>query len=102
MIACLDTIKHKTQDELLEKICEIVDAKSARRIVLGLPLRPDGSVGEQAMYVQEFAKILEQRIRMPIEFVDERYTSYVSDHPQDRDATAACSMLHIALERPKK
>lgn len=44
------------------------------RLVVGLPLMPDGSDSEMLAPVQRFAKLLE-RFGLPVETTDERYTS---------------------------
>jgi putative Holliday junction resolvase len=44
------------------------------RLVVGLPLHADGSPGEMTSQVESFVKDLE-RYRLPIDTVDERYTS---------------------------
>ena len=44
------------------------------RLVVGLPLMPDGSDSDMMAPVQRFAKLLE-RFGLPIETTDERYTS---------------------------
>lgn len=44
------------------------------RLVVGLPLMPDGSDSDMMAPVQRFAKLLE-RFGLPVETTDERYTS---------------------------
>jgi putative Holliday junction resolvase len=44
-------------------------------IVLGLPLNTDGSESDMTAQVRQFAENLEARLKIPVEFIDERYTS---------------------------
>ena len=44
-------------------------------IVVGLPYNADGSEGILAAEVRAFARTLTQRFTLPVEFVDERYSS---------------------------
>ena len=44
------------------------------RLVVGLPLMPDGSDSDMLAPVRKFAKLLE-RFGLPVETTDERYTS---------------------------
>lgn len=47
----------------------------ATRIVVGCPYNSDGSPGTLARQATQFAEALAQRSRLPIERVDERYSS---------------------------
>ena len=44
-------------------------------VIVGLPLRMDGSSGTQAEKTREFAKWLERILDLPIRFWDERLTT---------------------------
>ena len=44
-------------------------------LVLGLPRNTDGTDSDMTRVVLEFADTLEDRYQLPVEFVDERYTS---------------------------
>ena len=54
------------------KLCEEFDVKM---IVLGLPLRLDGSEGDAAFEVRRIALNLTLSQKLPVELQDERYTS---------------------------
>jgi putative Holliday junction resolvase len=56
----------------LINLCEEFDVKM---IVLGLPLRLDGSEGDAAIEIKRIARNLNLSLNLPIEFQDERYTS---------------------------
>jgi putative Holliday junction resolvase len=56
----------------LVNLCEEFDVKT---IVLGLPLRLDGSEGDAANEVKRVARNLALSLKLPVEFQDERYTS---------------------------
>jgi putative Holliday junction resolvase len=45
------------------------------RIVVGLPLRMDGSVGTRAEATREFAEWLEKNLDLPVDLWDERLTT---------------------------
>jgi putative Holliday junction resolvase len=44
-------------------------------LVLGLPYNQDGSESEMTLAVQKIAVALKSRYPLPVEFIDERYTS---------------------------
>ena len=57
------------------RIEELVQEWSPRLIVLGLPPNTDGTESEMTREVKTFAAELQTRCGIPVEFVDERYTS---------------------------
>ena len=59
----------------LKFIAQLVDEKGIEEIVLGLPLNMDGSQGEMARAVQEFADELRSACNVPVMLFDERLTT---------------------------
>jgi len=51
-------------------------------IVVGLPLRLDGSAGEMAEEVKRFATRLTKELGLPVEMFDERLTSWEANETQ--------------------
>ncbi|OFA02723.1 Holliday junction resolvase RuvX [Duganella sp. HH101] len=47
------------------------------RLVVGLPMHPDGAEHEMTARARKFANQLHGRFSLPVELVDERYTSAV-------------------------
>jgi putative Holliday junction resolvase len=54
-------------------------ALEARRVVVGLPLNMDGTVGPQARAAQVFAHRLEEATGIPVELCDERLSSFEAE-----------------------
>ena len=54
-------------------------ALEVRRIVVGLPLNMDGTVGPQARAAQVFARRLEEATGIPVELCDERLSSFEAE-----------------------
>jgi len=69
----------KDDDEILSKalefVKEVVDAKQADRVVLGLPKNMDGSLGFQAEYCLKFKKMIEDNLHLEVFMYDERLSS---------------------------
>ncbi|HXC70545.1 MAG TPA: Holliday junction resolvase RuvX [Pyrinomonadaceae bacterium] len=61
--------------KLLQDIRHLVERFDAKTIVLGLPLRMDGTDGDAAKNVRRLAQNLERSIDLPIYLQDERLTS---------------------------
>lgn len=60
----------------LPRIIEIASERKVRTLIVGLPLRLDGSEGDSAMKVREFAKKLAAALpHLPLLFIDESYTT---------------------------
>ncbi len=59
----------------LAKIAEIVEARGAELIVLGLPRNMDGTIGERAEKTLEFKSKLEKRVSVPVILWDETLTT---------------------------
>ena len=68
------TIEVKEGD-VIGQICKVIDERGAQRVVLGLPLRMDGSEGDAAEKVRAFGDDLLDSISVPLEYQDERLTT---------------------------
>ena len=74
-----DTILRKPENVALDKILEIVKTQNVATIVAGLPLMMNGDFGPQAQDCSDFAKKIEEKTKLPVEFVDERLTSFEAE-----------------------
>lgn len=71
----VETIDRRRTDPL-ERIAELAAERGIRTLVLGLPLRMDGSEGDSAAKLREFAATLSARLPgLPLLFVDESFTT---------------------------
>jgi putative Holliday junction resolvase len=59
-------------------VAELVRRHDAHEVVVGLPLRLDGTLGEQALKVQAFADALRPAIAVPVVAWDERLTTVMA------------------------
>ncbi len=71
----LCTLTRKNRKVDLLAIADLVAIHKVGRIIIGLPVSLDGSIGTQAEKVQKFAQRLEHVIDIPIEFQDESFTT---------------------------
>jgi putative Holliday junction resolvase len=71
----LPTLEVRSEDLAVNAILETCREEEVERIVVGLPLRLDGSHGDAAESAQRFARRLENKGRLPVEMWDERMTS---------------------------
>ncbi|NVD69342.1 Holliday junction resolvase RuvX [Duganella sp. BJB1802] len=55
----------------------LLDEWKPARLVVGLPMHPDGAEHEMTARARKFANQLHGRFNLPVELVDERYSSAV-------------------------
>jgi len=60
---------------LLQEIKNLSNRYWIEEIVMGHPLRMDGSSGEKAEEAEEYALLLENELKIPVTLFDERFTS---------------------------
>jgi putative Holliday junction resolvase len=75
----LSTMERVNRNEDMRRLRELVREHGVKQIVVGLPLRLDGSRGEMAEEVERFAQRLRKQIGVPVEMVDERLTSWEAE-----------------------
>lgn len=62
----------RAKTDAIERIAELVRIRGIHTLVLGLPVRMDGSEGDSAAKVRAFADLLRERVStIPLVFVDE-------------------------------
>ena len=77
-------------------IAAIVERERVEQVVVGLPVGLDGSEGEQARIVREFAAELEAAIDAPVDLYDERLTTVLAGASRRAGARAAEDSLAAA------
>ena len=72
----LETIERKRgAGDLFARLDALIAEYDVGQLVLGLPLSLDGSTGPQAERTRRFGRELERRTRLPVDYLDERWTS---------------------------
>jgi putative holliday junction resolvase len=75
----LVTIERTSFEKDVEKLRQIVRDREVQLLVVGLPYSMDGTLGFQARQVQKFTKRLAKALNLPVEYVDERLTSFTAE-----------------------
>lgn len=75
----LTTLQAHPLERALEQLGRLVREHAITALVIGLPLTMRGEVGPQAQMVQRFAATLEEALKLPIHFFDERLTSAAAE-----------------------
>ncbi|MEH2118010.1 Holliday junction resolvase RuvX [Nostoc sp.] len=75
----ITTIDRTSFDQDVQQIRQIVNQREVQILVMGLPYSMDGSIGFQARQVQKFTTRLARALKLPVEYVDERLTSFQAE-----------------------
>jgi putative holliday junction resolvase len=79
MATGITTIVRSSFDRDIAQLAEIICDRQVEILVLGLPYTMDGAIGSQAKQVQKFGRRITTVLGLPIEYVDERLTSYAAE-----------------------
>ncbi len=71
----LKTIRRTSKEADFEEIRRIIDQYQVGKIVVGLPMKTDGTLGEQAEMVLRWIEVLKEKIHLPVETWDERFST---------------------------
>ena len=101
----LKTITAPNADGLFQDIERLIKEWQPDQLVVGRPVYPDGTEHEMTAKATRFGNQLHGRIKLPVNWVDERYTSAILEHdPKMRDNLDAHSAVLILeqyfAERP--
>jgi putative Holliday junction resolvase len=78
----LKILERTNRRDDIRRIRLLARENNVRQIVVGLPLRLDGSAGEMAEEVKRFAARLTKEIGLPVEMFDERLSSWEANETQ--------------------
>jgi putative Holliday junction resolvase len=82
----LMTIERVNRNEDMRRLREITSEHAVKEIVVGLPLRLDGTRGEMAEEATRFGERLRKQLGLPVEMVDERLTSWEAERLLEEQA----------------
>ena len=97
----------------VDEILKLSEEYDVEKIIIGLPVSLKGEETESAEKTRKFAKKIEDRVHLPIEFVDERFSSVASTqslHDQNikeaeqrhiKDNVAAALLLQQFIDNKK-
>ena len=74
----LEPLKRSNWKKLLQDVRDLLERFDAQTIVVGLPLRMDGTEGDAAKNVRRLALNLAKSVTQPVYLQDERLTSFAA------------------------
>ena len=75
----LTTIERTSFERDVQQIRHMVNERQVQVLVMGLPYSMDGTLGFQARHVLKFGKKLARAMELPLEYVDERLSSFQAE-----------------------
>lgn len=88
----LEVLRRSSDQNLIDRIKTIVADLEVETVVVGLPLRMDGTVGDAASAVLRFVERLSSELRIKVATQDERLTSYEAEQ----------QMMELGLDREQR
>jgi putative Holliday junction resolvase len=79
----LEVIERSNRRGDIARLREICRRHAVGRLLVGSPLHLDGTVSEMAREAERFAERLRRDLRLPVELVDERLTSWEAHQALD-------------------
>lgn len=90
----LKTIENRSNEFTFQQIQKLIKEWEITLFVVGLPRHPDGNAHEMTNRCTRFGNQLHGRFRLPVVWMDERYTSATANHQHgDIDAQSAALIL---------
>lgn len=87
-------------ERLFAAIGALRDEWGAERLVVGIPLHPDGAPHAMTARCERFANRLAGRLGLPVERVDERYSTVETGGGDDAEAAAVILRQYLHGQSP--
>ncbi|HRY36796.1 MAG TPA: Holliday junction resolvase RuvX [Candidatus Magasanikbacteria bacterium] len=97
-------IRGKDRTEMLLNLAKLINEEKIDKVVFGLPLTLEGQESPNSRRVRAFIDDLKKNINVPVDFYDERLSSFAADQMEGgatRDEKAAMIILQDYLEANK-
>ncbi|HEX7686034.1 MAG TPA: Holliday junction resolvase RuvX [Trinickia sp.] len=102
----LVVVPNRNREFRFEAVGKLIDEWKPDALIVGLPCHPDGTPHEMTQLAKRFGNQLNGRFNLPVDWVDERYSSVAADldmHEEGvradmRDAQAARIILQQYLD----
>ena len=75
----LSTMERVNRNEDMRRLREVIREHGVRQVIVGLPLKLDGTRGGMADEAERFARRVHKQMGVPVELVDERLTSWEAE-----------------------
>ena len=101
----IEVVERAATPDGLARLADLVREHEAQRVVVGMPLTLRGERGEQAADTDEFVEALRGVLDVPVETLDERFTTAIAAREGGmaaEDARSAAHLLESYLARAER
>ncbi len=74
----LSTVKRTSRAQAVADVAAALREAEAERLIVGLPLRSDGTEGPEAKRARALGDAIAAEAKMEVEYVDERFTTVIA------------------------
>lgn len=74
----IGSVTIKGMNNAIELVCEKINEYGCKKVVLGLPVNMNGSLGDKAEKIKVFGEKLKETTGLDVEYVDERLTTVMA------------------------
>ncbi|MFS8084187.1 MAG: Holliday junction resolvase RuvX [Acidobacteriota bacterium] len=92
----LPVIERRSWKDFLRRIVALVETQDARGLVIGLPLRLDGTEGDAAKDARSVANKFQRSLDIPVYLQDERLTTF--EAAANSKTARGAGEIHAALD----
>lgn len=85
----LPFIERRSWKDLLRRVASIIEAYDARGLLIGLPLKLDGSDGDAAQEARRLAENFRRSLNVPVYLQDERLTTFAVEEKMRSEGVRA-------------
>jgi putative Holliday junction resolvase len=75
----LSTVERKSRAQAVADVARVARAAEVGRLIVGLPLRLDGTEGPEALRARTLGDAIADAAGLGVEYVDERFTTVIAD-----------------------
>jgi len=97
----LGILERINRNEDMRRLRELVRDNAVKLILVGLPLRMDGSRGEMAEETERFAQRVRKQIGVAVEMADERLTSWEAERMLEEEFGRKSKQIDGASKKKK-
>ena len=97
----LGILERINRNEDMRRLRELVRSNAVKLILVGLPLRLDGSRGEMAEETERFAQRVRKQIGVAVEMADERLTSWEAERMLEEEFGRKSKQIDGASKKKK-
>ena len=88
----VEVVVRKSLKQDIARLTTLIEQHSVGHIVVGLPRSLNNKLGPQAEKVQEFVSHMHKSINLPLDYIDERFTTTIAER----------SLLEVDMSRGKR